>query len=403
MRKSKLNFLVDLSLIVGFLIGAAGIHAGTIAIGPQSPTQTNIAKGTLFTKPNGNGTTCSQAAPCSIWTAAGKAKSGDVVFLRGGTYQVTSNLLLENTGTAAAPVIYESYPGELAIFDGSTLTKGTQVRISVNGKFIKLRNVEVRNMPMQGVQILGTDNVIDNVHSHHNGLSGIQIYSSESPAADETKGSRNTIRNCITHDNSGAGIFDIIYDDGGNSDGIGISSGADNRVENNLVYRNSDDGIDAWRSVRTYIAYNIVHSNGIASGNGSGIKGGGGSPSRDTLVEFNLVHSNKKVGFDSNTGTNVTFRNNTAWNNAISRRFMSDTIAKDNISPETERWGVTGIEDNNSWQRSGTVTFISTDPSSPSFLVSEAGSGFDDIGALQPTKSTSVSTSSVVGPKPLIP
>lgn len=349
--------------------------------GPQPFVATSLSAGTRFVSPDGTGSGILASDPCSFDAAVSSAVPGDVIFLRGGTYSTSAAITISKIATQAAPIVFESYPGELAVFDGSTMPLGTESGIYITGAFIRVRNIEIRNMPMQGIQILGTDSILDNVHSHHNKLSGIQIYSSESPVADPTLGSRNTIRNCISHDNSDAGLTGHPYQNGGNADGIGVSSGVDNRVEHNLVYRNSDDGIDAWMSVRTYIGYNIVHSQGIADGNGSGIKGGGAAPSKDTIVEFNLVHSNKKVALDSNDGTNITFRNNTARNNGISRRFIPDTIAIDNISPESERWGVTGIETNNSWQRAGTVAFISDDPTSPDYMIPTAACGFHDIGA----------------------
>jgi len=75
-------------------------------------------------------------------------------------------------------------------------------------------------------------------------------------------------------------------------DAKGISSGTENRVEHCLVYGNSDDGIDTWRSTNSYVGYNMVHSNGIADGNGNGIKAGGASPGAYAFVELNVVYSN---------------------------------------------------------------------------------------------------------------
>jgi parallel beta-helix repeat protein len=303
-----------------------------------------------------------------------------VVFLRGGTYVLSKNLYFRNQGRAAAPVVFESYPGESAVFDGSQHPKGTDIRIRVTGKFIQLRRIEVKNMPRQGIAITGTDNVLDGVHVHHNGLSGIQIhYSYDFPYG--AYGSRNIIHNCIVNGNSGAGIFDSEFANGGNSDGISISSGADNRVENCLVYNNSDDGIDTWRSTNTYVGYSISHSNGIADGNGNGIKAGGPFPGADTIVVHNLSYSNKAAGIDYNSAVNAMFSNNITFNNKAGYSIGSDTIVTNNIASEaTQKWG-NGVEIDNSWQRSDRVAFISTNTSSTNFLVPESGGGFDDIGA----------------------
>ncbi|MBS0425144.1 MAG: right-handed parallel beta-helix repeat-containing protein [Proteobacteria bacterium] len=399
MKKHNLIFLTGF-LISGCLIAVTGVNAKTI--GPQPIINTDITKGTLFASPTGTGTTCSKLAPCNIWNVVNKAGSGDVIFLRGGTYTISKNLNFYNQGSATAPIIFESYPGESAVLDGGQNSKGTNIIIGVTGKFIYLRNIEVRNMPMQGIWISGTDNILDGAYVHHSGLSGIQVFSPYDDYPYGNYGSRNIIRNCTVHDNSGAGIFSDEFANGGNSDGISISSGANNRVENCLVYSNSDDGIDAWRSTGTYIGYNISHSNGIADGNGNGIKGGGYFPSADTTIEHNLSYSNIAVGIDYNGNVNATLLNNTTWNNLNGGYSIgSDTTITHNIASEGKIKYGTGIEIDNSWQRTNNVAFISTDPGSTNFLVPEINHGLDDIGAYVNTTNTTSTTNTP--PSPLFP
>ena len=349
-------------------------------IGPKPIISTDITKGTLFVKPNGTGTTCSLTLPCDIWNAALKAKAGNVVFLRGGTYSLYKNLRFPNVGTATAPVVYESYPGELAVFDGSQHAKGTNIYIGISGRFIHVRGIEIRNMPVQGVWVNGgSDNLLDGVFTHHNGLSGIQITTRE----DGTGGARNTIRNCTSTYNSGVGIFDTKFSNGGNSDGIAISTGIDNRIENCLVHHNSDDGIDTWRSVNTYVGYTIAHTNGDGDGDGNGIKAGGIYPGANTIVDHNIAYSNRARGFASNSGDNVKFIHNTSWNNKMAAfAFDSDTVASKNIGVANVMKLGAGIEQDNSWQRAGSIAFVSTDSNSVDFLKPVSDGGFEDIGAL---------------------
>jgi parallel beta-helix repeat protein len=350
--------------------------------GPQPFVETPAARGTLYGSPTGNDANPGTlASPKTLRGAITAAAAGDVVFLRGGTYSITGNLIISNIGTLADPIIIESYPGELAIWDGSAEAEGSWAERWVTGNFLRIRNIEVRGFPRTGLTVEGSDNIFDGLHVHDNRSSGLYIYSGAGPGTDETKGSRNIIRNCVVHDNSDAGLFDDGYANGNNADGISINSGADNIIEHNLVYLNSDDGIDAWDAIRTYIGDNIIYSNGIAAGDGSGIKGGGAARSDGSLIERNLVYSNTAIGLDANSGTGQTWRNNTTWNNGVSRRFVVDTIAQDNISPEATVWGVTGVETGNSWNIGGTVTFISTDPGSPDFLKPVAAGAYVGIGA----------------------
>ena len=399
---SKYNLFFLIGLVGGFLIGAApaSVQANIVKVGPQPIIPTDIAKGTLFVKPNGSGEICSVANPCDIRTAIAKASGGDVVFLRGGTYTFSKTLNFWSKASAENPIIFESYPGETAVFDGSQHAKGTKIFLRVAGKFIQLRGLEVKNMPSHGIFIEGTDNLIEGVRVHGSGLDGIKVFSPYEAFPYGEYGSRNIIRNCTVHNNSDVGFFTDGLNNGWNADGISIASGTDNRVENCLVYHNSDDGIDSWRSVNTYIGYNIVHSNGIADGDGNGIKAGGQRTDSGTVVEYNLSYSNKAVGITHNTGVNLTFSNNTTWNNKASYTIGSDTVATNNIGTEASKFG-SGIETDNSWQRSGSVAFVSYNSSDSAFLVPVVDGGFDDIGALPLIKSASVA--SVIGPQPFIP
>ncbi len=322
----KKNYLILVSCLIGGLIGVMEVSANTI--GPKPIMLTDISKGTIYASPSGTGDTCSKQSPCNISQAISIAKKGAVVFLRGGTYFVTETIYFGklHQGDASAPIIFESYPGETAVFDGTQLVQGAEaaIRIHTLGAFIQLRGIEVKNSPKQGIIINGSDNVLDGIHSHHNGLSGIQIYA----------GARNIIRNSIFHDNSDTGNPPA---SGSDADGIGISSGTDNRIENCLVYNNSDDGIDLWLSINSYVGYSISHSNGIGNGDGVGIKAGGETSNHvtsgaDATVEHNLSYSNKAAGITYNLGKRVEFINNTTWNNPFGYDLGDDTIAT--IDPE---------------------------------------------------------------------
>jgi hypothetical protein len=351
-----------------------------VQVGPLPVLATALAKGTRFAAPTGEGNACSVAAPCSAHTAIDGARAGDVVFLRGGIYRLDRHLNLSAEGSAGQPITVESYPGELAIFDGSDHPYMTDIQLMITGSYYAFRRIEIRTMPIYAaLWISGHHNLIEGVHSHHNIGSGIQI---------TRGGSFNTLRNCTVNDNSGAGVFDARTKNGGNSDGISISNGDYNRVENCAAYRNSDDGIDTWQGTNTYVGYSIAAQNGLGDGNGNGFKAGGIAPSRATLVEHSLAYQNRQNGFDVNAGVDVRFRYNTAWGNGHAGYFTYDTtvttacIASANGSPVI---GGGSFEDN-SWQRSGAVSFDSVDPSSASFLVPASGSAMGYMGALRETE-----------------
>lgn len=354
-------------------------------IGPQPVTSTPLSQGTKFAAPNGSGTACTQASPCSLATVTGNAAPGDVVFFRGGIYQITQNIYFGRNASAASPITFESYPGEWAIFDGSTLSAGTQIYIRVTGTYNKLRKFEIRNMPMQGIWIGSNYNTLDGLHVHHNKLSGIHIFSPYEAYPYGQYGSYNQILNSKVNDNSDANLGGAGQDfnRGGNADGISISSGEGNIVKNSLSEHNSDDGIDTWRSTNTRVSYSISTNNGIDQGNGNAFKAGGASPSNGTIVERSIAYNNRSLGFDTNSGLNVTFNYVTSWNNdSLGFYTYATTKVSNSISYQDSGFmGGNGTATNNSWQRSGTPAFISTDPTSPNFLKPIAGGGFENIGA----------------------
>ncbi|AWV90187.1 hypothetical protein DN745_12925 [Bradymonas sediminis] len=335
-----------------------------------------MEQGTIFAAPDGSGEDCTVANPCDLWEAVDQAQAGDVVFMRGGVYTMDRRLSFRGRGTSPAPTIFESYPGEVAILDGTGQSIDDSSYIRVLGDPVVLRLFEVRNAARAGISVRTSNNVLEGLRVYDNKLSGIHIHESYSVPSSNY----NLIADCEVFGNSGAGIGGAEHNYGGNSDGISISSGIGNRVENCLVYENSDDGIDTWRSQDGYVGYSISYGNGIENGNGVGIKSGGASPSARTTVEHCLSYNNKATGFDHNSGVDVQFNHNTSWNNRRGYWAADHTSLRNNIAYEMDRpANDSGIQSNNSWQRSGTPTPLSTDPNSPDFLVPAAG--FEDIGA----------------------
>ncbi|MBL8930811.1 MAG: right-handed parallel beta-helix repeat-containing protein [Kineosporiaceae bacterium] len=346
-------------------------------------TVTPVARGTLFAAPSGKGSSCTLTAPCSAATAVQRLRAGDVLFLRGGVYAYNRDMNVHASGTQAAPIIVESHPGELAIWDGSHLGTDSQAVPSLYGDHIMMRRIEIRRMTAQGIYISGSHNVLAGINAHDNGLSGIHVHHSyDLPYG--AKASYNTIVDCTARNNSDAGRSGGVgYANGGNADGISISSGEGNRVIRALADHNSDDGIDTWRSTNTIVQDSVTTANGLADGDGNGFKAGGIAPSRGTIVERSIAYGNKVNGFDFNSGKDVVFRSNTSWRNG-SHGFVTGATTKVTNSVSSEDRQATsgaGAFSNNSWQKGG-VSFVSRDPASSAFLKVSPGSPSQGLGAL---------------------
>jgi parallel beta-helix repeat protein len=367
--------------------------------------------GSIFVSVAGSGEQCTLTMPCAIDTAVSRMRAGDVHFLRGGSYRRIRSLRLNNSGSASAPIVIAAYPGEHVVIEGpfTTLEYTNAHRderfngIVINGNYIHMRDIEVRYMGYSGITVNGSYNMIEGCRIHDNRLSGVTLYGGE--WHDEREGYRipygrgyNTVQDNVIYHNSDAGL----EADGNNADGIWVGSGEFNRVLHNTVYHNSDDGIDTWRSNDTYVGYNRVYGNGIAEGDGNGIKAGGNwdkekrepdfeaGNGRRVYVEHNMAYSNRANGIDYNVGIDTRFVYNTSFGNGgfgftgsgLTRTVMRHNIAASNTrGPTRSQWGEFNSSQN-SWDNPhDEVRFQSTDPNSSDFLNIVQDSAFAGSGA----------------------
>lgn len=330
---------------------------------------------TLYVSPSGNDSNSGRSASSPLRTvtkAASMVRPGDVVYLRGGVYPL--EVKFKTSGTASNKIVWASYPGEWAIFDGSGRRKGVDMdRIWVDGADHNVfANFEVRNGPRQGIYVINgaNDNLFTGLVIHGNNGSGVQNADS----------SRNRFEYLTIHDN-----FDEVNpkgQTGQDADGIGISSGDRNVISRVLSFRNSDDGIDAWKSTNTLIEYSVAHSNGRGShGNGNGFKAGGGIDNY-TIVRHSIAFGNKAVGFTNNSGRQITFVNNTSFDNG-NYAFLghSGVTFQNNLAPGGKLAVTDSRQQNNSWNLGITdARFASTNQSSPDFLTLRSDSPAIDKG-----------------------
>lgn len=303
----------------------------------------------------------------TLQQAARVVRPGDVVWVRGGVY--SSNVAFERSGTASEPIVYESYPGECAILDGSGLSRLERLQFW-NVEHNIFRNFIVRNSPGEGIYVRDSHrNVFSNLRLHDNFLSGyLSMYSNA-----------NVLQWIITHDNYDAPR-------GGDADGISISSGNGNRISNCIAYRNSDDGVDTWLSTNTLVENCVSFENGFQGGDGNGFKAGGDNKVVNTTVRFSIAFGNKSNGFDWNSGTGVTFDHNTAYDNGRYGISANEATVRNNLSIRNGSGNFSGDEDrntlvSNSWMMGiNDAGFLSTDKANRNFLSLSEGSRARDAG-----------------------
>jgi len=369
-----------------------------ITLGAREVIATPLDQGTIFIANNGTGEACSLTLPCNLEEGIKRSQAGDTVFLKGGIYHLSSLLtksknpekkLTLKSGERENPVLYESYPNELAIFDGTGLEEDEYGSIIVFNN-THLRRIAVTNMKKSAIIIRGNHNLLEGVESHHNHNVGIHIYNRTETEPNDIRSSYNTITDCIVHHNSDANT----QYQGGNADGISISYGMNNIIRHNTVYSNSDDGIDTWRSINTLIEYSISYDNGKGEkGNGKGFKLGGDRDPNSLLgtgvtARFNLAFNNKSSGYDDNSAKHLTLTNNTAYHNGGYGFVVFDQESSlvNNISyknTQGEVYQSDTPQTNNSWQieEVSDNDFISLDTLSQNFLYPKENSELFSIGA----------------------
>lgn len=264
------------------------------------------------------------------------AQPGDLVYVRGGVYNVTNpsipsaGINFWKSGTSDTNRIkYFAYPGERPVLDFSNLRiqpdPDYTFGVYVSGSYLHLKGFEIRNVPMNtrsnnGLRVGGDAyrNIFELLDIHHIKGAGMFIHT--------TRGG-HLILNSDAHDN---------YDpqshqgNGQNGDGFGVhyqKSGDVTVFRGCRAWWNSDDGWDfisqevpvivenSWAMGSGYINSGTARS---PEGNGAGFKIGSSKTGIRHVVRNNLAWGNRSQGFYANhsAGGNDWF-NNTSFNNGV--------------------------------------------------------------------------------------
>lgn len=303
----------------------------------------------------------------SLGAAAARVGPGDVVWVRGGVYG--SNVEFTRSGTPEAPIVFESHPGECAVIDG-TSASGYQRIAFASVRHMVFRNFEVRNSPAEGIWLNGSSDVtIEHVRIHGSYYSGIT----------NVGGSGNLFRYIVSHDN-------VDVANGGDADGISLSSGDGHRIDRCLVYANSDDGVDTWRSTNSVVENCVAFGNGRLGGDGNGFKAGGASETVNTVVRNSVAFDNRANGFDDNSGVNVRFDNNTSFRNGRYGFVAGDGTLRNNLAfgNAGSDWAGAGYRNDevtNSWNVGvGSSAVLSTVVDETTFLALRPDGAAVDVG-----------------------
>jgi hypothetical protein len=287
----------------------------------------------------------------TITKALGSVSAGGTIYVRGGTYSISSTISIKANGTSGNYVKIWAYPGEKPLLNCSGVGSGNR-GIELRGNYVYLKGLEIFNAQDNGIYITGGYNRIELCVFHHNQDSGMQISGG---------GNHNVIVNCDSYYN---------HDDaanGGNADGFSpkLDVGDANEFHGCRSWCNSDDGWDLYGNKYTTLIDSCwTWGNGWDQGNGNGFKTGGNKTASKATVTNCMSFNNIAKGFDQNHNMGgVTIYNCTSYHNTTGNFFFyepptsgtstfKNCISYINIS-RNDSLAAADVQSNNSWLISG--------------------------------------------------
>lgn len=272
---------------------------------------------------------------------------GDTIYMRGGTYYYTKQVLTGKNGTESNRIKIWAFPNETPVIKKYGSYAGTywpRSIIQVSGNYIHVRGLEIcynEQEDTEGyvglINLNGNYNIYELLNIHHNG-GGLGI---------EYNSTGNLILNCDIHHNADP----LSSDKYGNADGIGLShipAGLINTVRGCRLWWNSDDGIDpygcdskleidnCWSWYNGYIPDTFEKG-----GDGNGFKFGKTASDWGNTIAMTttncIAYKNRTAGFHQNeANTPLVLYNNTAYFNGAQGfwfgSFNRSHILQNNIS-----------------------------------------------------------------------
>ena len=190
-----------------------------------------------YVAPDGSGSNYTLASPGKLTsTVIGKLKAGDVLYLRGGQYDLNNTLSINRSGSEGNMITITAYNGEQPILDFRNEANKTN-GVKVGGSYLHIKGITIRYAGYKGIWLEESQYCI---------LEQLDVYGCCNAGIQLRSGGHNMVINCDSHDN-----FDY-QDNGGNADGFADKQG--DACPGNIYigcrsWNNSDDGWDSFERV----------------------------------------------------------------------------------------------------------------------------------------------------------
>jgi len=272
--------------------GIAVALAGVTAV----PTQAEAATGTTLYV-NGTSAACTdsgaggQTAPfCTIQAAANAATAGDTVLITGSTYSAVHSLTIAHSGTASAPIVFES--------TGPRYTVGA---VDITGSYVELSGAQVDGDLTSAITVAGSHVTLDqdfadgsaggvvSVGANVTGLTVERSFLDESedgPAVQLGTGDSDTVISTNTTS---------VLVDAGDIPAFAVNGDSSTDITGNTIMDGCQVGVSVVKSTATSIENNVV---------GPGVcLSGGEDLSVDTTSAATTTEGYNLLSTNAGTGT----------------------------------------------------------------------------------------------------
>lgn len=322
----------------------------------------------VYVAPGGNDTLAGTIdAPFkTITKAVSVLAANDTIYVRGGTYALTTTISISKKGNATTRYYLFAYPGERPLLDFSGMAVGSSNRgINFSGTYWHVKGLNIKGAGDNGMNLSGSNNIIEFCSFFENRDTGLQL----SGGASE-----NQIINCDSYFNADPS--------NGNADGFApkLDVGTNNYFYGCRAWQNSDDGWDGY--LRESLTSSTVLENcwafkngylkngSASSGNGNGFKMGGGdnnnSDSTTHIMTLRkcLAFDNRVKGFDQNNNRgSMTLFNCSAYRNGTNYGIAAGvksgeviTVKNSVVLGSLGALHASTVQEKNSWLAPFTVT-----------------------------------------------
>jgi|GEM_PF-670259 len=209
-----------------------------------------------YVSPTGNdGNPGTQAAP---WASIGKGvdiyNPGDTLYLRGGTYALTSGIYFYRSGNAASPITIRSFPGETAVIDGAAIGN-TNSLVYISANYFVMQDLEIKNSKQNGITVEGgTFVTLTNCTVHDSHDSGIYIGKNDLTSTHDI-----LVQNCTVYNN--CHMNDAHTLNGGWPGALVAGRASGVTVKDCTIYKNNGEGIIFFLADRCRATGNTSHDN----------------------------------------------------------------------------------------------------------------------------------------------